>query len=80
MLHTHDEDDRWKTGNGCTSLFIFTNARGPAGFLFLCQWYFYKDRCVETVLGYKVPWENERKNRAMVAVRFTIKRYQKQEV
>lgn len=58
----------------------FTNLHGQRGFLIeqqrriVGQWFF------ETVFGYKIPWDNERKNRAMVAVRLTIKRYQKQEV
>lgn len=58
----------------------FTNAYGQRGFLYErqihlgYQWFF------EMVLGYKAPWKNDRKNRAMVAVRFTIKRYPKQEV
>lgn len=32
----------------------------------------------ELVLGYKVPWENEKKNRAMIAHRITIKKYLRQ--
>lgn len=75
-----DESALWAAGYHNTTYRTFTNAYGQRGFLYErqihlgYQWFF------EMVLGYKVPWLNERKNRAMVAVRFTIKRYPKQEV
>lgn len=80
-ITTHsDESALWDAGYPNTTYRTFTNAYGQRGFLYErqihlgFQWFF------EMVLGHKVPWLNERKNRAMVAVRFTIKRYPKQEV
>jgi len=75
-----DQSALWDAGYPNTTYRTFTNAYGHRGFLYerqihLCFQFFF-----EMVLGYKIPWKNERKNRAMVAVRFTIKRYQKQEV
>lgn len=75
-ITTHrDESALWDAGHPNTTYRKFTNAYGQRGFLFERQIHIWRQWFLELVLGYKVPWAGDRKNRAMVANRITIKRY-----
>lgn len=75
-LYARDEESLWDTGAPNLSLWIVRNARGQSAFLFQWQWYFYRDRCLEVALGWKIPWEGDPRNRAMLAARISpFKRY-----
>lgn len=69
FLSERDEDEDWSTGRPSRSLWIVRNARGQTGFLFKWQAYFYRQHCLEVVLGWKIPWSGDPHNRAMLAVR-----------
>lgn len=72
-----DESHLWDTGYGNMSLFTATNKSGERAFLFEYQMYWFGTQwCLELVLGYKIPWKNDRANKAMVASRIIpAKRY-----
>lgn len=73
-----DESHLWDKGYPNTTYRTFTNVFGEKGFLWEKQIHLGKQWFLEFVLGYKVPWDNERK--AMIANRIVIKRYLKQEM
>lgn len=75
-----NEEHLWDKGYPNTSYWKFSNAYGEKGFLYQKQIHLFNQFFFEMVLGYKVPWANEKKNRAMIAHRFTIKRYLKQKL
>lgn len=70
-LYEHDEDATWDTGQPSRSLWVVRNGRGQCGFLFQWQWYFWRQHCLEVVLGWKVPWDGDPRNRAMLAARIS---------
>lgn len=47
-----DEDIKWKTGVNNTSYWITSNENDQYGFQFKTQWYFYKQHCLEIILGW----------------------------
>lgn len=55
IVTAHDEDHLWRTGVNCLSYWTFVNASGELGFCVRGEYYFYKDRCLECYLGYKLP-------------------------
>lgn len=75
-----NQDKLWDKGYPNTTYFIFTNANKEKGFLYNRQIHLGFQWFLELSLGYKAPWKNERKNRAMIANRIVIKRYLKQEI
>lgn len=70
-----DESHLWDKGYPNTTYRTFTNVFGQKGFLWEKQIHLGKQWFLELVLGYKVPWKNERK--AMIANRVVVKRYLK---
>lgn len=75
-----NQDHLWDKGYPNKSLWTFTNEYGEKGFLYQRQIHLGFQFFFECVLGYKVPWKNERKNKAMIANRISIKRYPKQDI
>ena len=54
-IHTvQDEDVLWDTGVPNFSFWWATNAEGQIGWMLEWQWYFYKKRCLEVYLGWKL--------------------------
>jgi hypothetical protein len=53
-LYTKDNDSQWKSGKNVCSFWKVCNGAGDIGWLLRAQVYFYKDRCVEIILGYKL--------------------------
>ncbi len=75
-----NEEHLWDKGYPNTTFLIFKNENGQVGFLYERQIHLGFQFFFEFVAGYKAPWQNERKNRAMIANRWiTIKRYPKVE-
>lgn len=72
-----DESAFWDKGYANKSKREFVNLYGQRGFLYERQIHLGAQIFLELVFGYKIPWENERKNRAMIAFRISVKRYQK---
>jgi hypothetical protein len=53
-LYTKDNDKQWKSGRNVCSFWKVCNDNGDIGWLLRTQVYFYKNRCVEIILGYKL--------------------------
>ena len=53
-LYTKDNDDQWKSGKNVCSFWKVCNDNGDIGWLLRAQVYFYKNRCVEIIFGYKL--------------------------
>jgi len=53
-LYTKDNDAQWKSGKNVCSFWKVCNGDGDIGWLLRAQVYFYKDRCVEIIFGYKL--------------------------
>ncbi len=53
-LYTKDNDLQWKSGKNVFSFWKVSNKNGDIGWLVRAQVYFYKDRCVEIIFGYKL--------------------------
>lgn len=71
-----DQDDLWKSGKQSVTYWTAVNAKGQKAFLYQAQFYFYKQRCVELVFGYKIPWNHDDPtNKAMLACRFKFGNY-----
>lgn len=49
-----DDDTPWLSGKTCSQLWKCTNDRGETGWLFRARIYFYKNRCLEVMAGYKL--------------------------
>lgn len=73
-----DQDKLWDKGYPNKTYWRFSNEYGEQGFLYKRQIHIGFQFFIELVFGYKVPWKNEKKNRAMIANRIVIKRYKKQ--
>lgn len=71
-----DQSVKWDKGYANTTYRRFHNVFGERGFLLEKQVHLGGQWFLELVLGYKVPWGNERK--AMIANRIVAKRYPKQ--
>ena len=55
VLHTEqDEDVLWDTGKPNFSFWWATNDKDQIGWMLEWQWYFYKNRCLEVYLGWKL--------------------------
>lgn len=52
VLKKRDEDSLWKSGEQNFSYWIVQNGRKDVSFLVQGQFYYYKDYCIEFVLGY----------------------------
>lgn len=70
VVYAHDEEDKWRTGVNCESFWRFTNSKGQVGWCYRAQFYFYKTRCLEMYLGYKLPGDTIWGNK-LVAMQFT---------
>jgi hypothetical protein len=53
-ITTIDNESKWRTGANCFSLWTCTNAKNQFGWCIRAQFYFYKNRCLEIYLGYKL--------------------------
>jgi hypothetical protein len=53
-ITTIDNESKWRTGANCFSLWTCTNAKNQFGWCIRAQAYFYRDRCLEFYLGYKL--------------------------
>lgn len=75
ILDKLDNDHLWKKGQTNVSWWIAKNYHGQIGWCFQMQWHFYKRRCLEVYLGYKLFADGKRKS---VAMRFNpFRRYPK---
>lgn len=79
ITEVQNEEHLWDAGYPNESLWTFINEYKQKGFLYQKQIHLGGQIFFEMALGYKVPWVNEKKNRAMIAHRFTIKKYPKVE-
>jgi hypothetical protein len=73
----HDQDVLWDKGVPNITYKKFKNAYGQVGFIYQRQIHLGNQWFIELIFGYKAPWENERKNRAPIAYRVVIKKYNK---
>ena len=81
VIKHRDEDDKWDSGYPCLSWWTAVNGRGRAAWLFQWQWYFHDQRCLEVALGWKIPWDGDPQNKAMLAARISpFKKYAKKEL
>ena len=65
ILNKFDNDHLWKSGHTNLSWWIAKNYHGQIGWCFQMQWHFYKRRCLEVYLGYKLLADGKRKSVAM---------------
>lgn len=65
ILDKLDNDHLWKSGHTNLSWWIAKNYHGQIGWCFQMQWHFYKRRCLEVYLGYKLLADGKRKSVAM---------------
>lgn len=65
ILDKLDNDHLWKSGHTNYSWWIAKNYHGQIGWCFQMQWHFYKRRCLEVYLGYKLLADGKRKSVAM---------------
>lgn len=81
VIKHRDEDDKWDSGYPCLSWWTAVNGRGRVAWLFQWQWYFHGQRCLEVALGWKIPWDGDPQNKAMLAARISpFKKYAKKEL
>lgn len=66
-----NENAKWRKASNL-SLRVVRNAAGQFAFLFECQWFFYRGRCLESVIGWKIPWLGDPTNKAMLATRLLV--------
>lgn len=70
-----NDDHLWKKGVTNYSWWIAKNAKKQTGWCFQMQWHFYKERCLEIYIGYKLLADGKRKS---VAMRFNpFRKYKK---
>lgn len=80
MTNHQDEGKLWDSGYPNQSFYTAVNANGQKAFMYQKQWYYYKDRCVEIYLGWKLFW-NESDETCMVVVRVSpFRRYSKKPI
>lgn len=71
-----EEETTWDSGLPSLTLRLAENGRGEHAFLLMWQWYFAGDRCVEVLLGWKIPADDDVNRRAMLGLRISpFKRY-----
>jgi hypothetical protein len=74
-LYTKDNDKDWKSGKNVCSFWKVCNDNGDIGWLLRAQVYFYKDRCVEIIFGYKLLGDTVG-GKKLVAIQFSpFKKY-----
>ena len=61
----HDNERLWRTGATNASWWVARNSYGEIGWCFQMQWHFYKTRCLEVYLGYKLLADGRKKSVAM---------------
>jgi len=71
----HDNGHLWHKGRTNSSWWVARNSYGETGWCYHLQWHFYKRRCLEIYIGYKLLADGRKKS---VAVRFNpFKQYPK---
>lgn len=63
----NDNDKLWKSGVNNVSWWVARNSYGEIGWCYQMQWHFYKRRCLEIYIGYKLLADGRNKS---VAIRF----------
>lgn len=54
LLAARDYDYLWKSGYNNFSYWVYENKYGEIGWCIEWQWFFYKDRCLEVYIGWKI--------------------------
>lgn len=77
FLYQRDEGQLWDSGYPNFSFYLVENDKKKIGWMLQWQWYFYKQRCLEVYLGWKI-FRNDENQRCMVVGRITpFKEYKK---
>lgn len=77
FLHQRDEGHLWDSGYPNFSYYIVENNKNQIGWMLEWQWYFYKQRCLEVYLGWKI-FRKDENQRCMLVARITpFKKYEK---
>jgi hypothetical protein len=77
VTYARDEDSKWSTGIGNSSFWKFVNSRNELGWCYRAQVYFWRTRCLELYLGYKINGDTVKGNK-LVAMQFSpFKKYPK---
>ena len=62
-------DIAWTMAQPCNLWRVAKNASGQYGFLYRARVFYARSLYMEVVMGWKIPWDNDPENRAMLAVR-----------
>lgn len=77
FLYMRDEGHLWDSGYPNFSFYLVENKDKKIGWMLEWQWYFYKQRCLEVYLGWKL-FRNDANKRCMLVARITpFKKYDK---
>lgn len=75
FLYQRDEGSLWDSGHPNFSFYLAQNSSGSVGWMLEWQWYFYKQRCLEVYLGWKL-FRDDPNQRCMMVSRITSKVYE----
>lgn len=78
IMTSHGSDEDWYSGKSSCSYWTAVNSKGQKAFYVQIRWFFYKDRCLDILAGYKFFSDPKTK---YVAMRFNpFRQYKKQAV